>query len=340
MTPEPKRPLKVFLCHAHADRDPVRGLYSRLTQDGMDAWLDKEKLLPGQDWELEIRKAVREADVVIVCLSKQFIHAGFKHKEVKWALDTAMEQPEGEIFIIPARLEECDNLESLRKWHWVDLFDANGYERLLDALKIRMGDGLPQKKEEYKLKILVTGGRETSQTVENLAFLIGFQVINRGHIMFNHGTRGVDKAAADGALKACVEKGWFAKELIWVFRPEVESIPDVAFGRLHIIGKTFQERREYVIANSDAVIILGGGKGTREIANQVEVAGKPLIPIGVGDSKEAAVDIWQTMLKSSKYEETQIGYRDLRKIGNINDHEKLAVNAVILSEVLSRSHRN
>ena len=57
---EPKRPLKVFLCHAHADRDPVRGLYVRLTQDGVDAWLDKAKLLPGQDWELKIRKAVRE----------------------------------------------------------------------------------------------------------------------------------------------------------------------------------------------------------------------------------------------------------------------------------------
>ena len=58
--PESKRPLKVFLCHAHADRDPVRALYNRLTKDGADAWLDKEKLLPGQDWELEIRKAVRE----------------------------------------------------------------------------------------------------------------------------------------------------------------------------------------------------------------------------------------------------------------------------------------
>ncbi len=58
--PEPKRPLKVFLCHAHADRDPVRTLYNRLTKDGVDAWLDKEKLLPGQDWEYEIRKAVRE----------------------------------------------------------------------------------------------------------------------------------------------------------------------------------------------------------------------------------------------------------------------------------------
>ena len=78
--PETKRPLKVFLCHAHADtltgtgRNPVpqgddmRALYTRLTKDSMDAWLDKAKLhgersrtiLPGQDWELEIRKAVRE----------------------------------------------------------------------------------------------------------------------------------------------------------------------------------------------------------------------------------------------------------------------------------------
>ena len=132
-----KRPLKVFLCHAHADRDPVRALYTRLTKDGVDAWLDKAKLLPGQDWELEIKKAVREADVVVVCLSKQFNQAGFRQKEVRLALDTAMEQPEGEIFIIPARLEECNNLESLRKWHVVDLFEENGHEMLVRALQKR-----------------------------------------------------------------------------------------------------------------------------------------------------------------------------------------------------------
>jgi hypothetical protein len=132
-----KRPLKVFLCHAHSDKIAVRDLYLRLTKDGVDAWLDKEKLLPGQDWEYEIRKAVREADVVVVCLSKQFNQAGFRQKEVRLALDTAMEQPEGEIFIIPARLEECDSLESLRKWHWVDLFEENGYEMLMRALRAR-----------------------------------------------------------------------------------------------------------------------------------------------------------------------------------------------------------
>jgi len=134
---ETKRPLKVFLCHAHADRDRVRALYTRLTKDGVNAWLDKESLLPGQDWELEIRKAVREADVVVVCLSKQFNQAGFRQKEVRLALDTAMEKPEGEIFIIPARLEECDSLESLRKWHWVSLFEEDGHEKLLHALYSR-----------------------------------------------------------------------------------------------------------------------------------------------------------------------------------------------------------
>lgn len=70
---EIRRPLKVFpstslrasLCHAHANRDAVRTLYARLTKDDVDAWLDKEKLLPGQDWELEIRKTVREQQIAI-----------------------------------------------------------------------------------------------------------------------------------------------------------------------------------------------------------------------------------------------------------------------------------
>ena len=135
--PEEKRSLKVFLSHAHSDADAVRALYDRLIADGVDAWLDKEKLLPGQDWELEIRNAVREADVVIVCLSKQFNQAGFRQKEVRWALDAAMEQPEGEIFIIPARLEECESPESLRNLHWVDLFEDDGYQKMTGALSLR-----------------------------------------------------------------------------------------------------------------------------------------------------------------------------------------------------------
>lgn len=131
------RALKVFLCHAHEDREAVHALYIRLKREGVDAWLDKAKLLPGQDWKREIEKAVYDADVVVVCQSKQFNLEGFRQKEVRWALDKAKEKPEGEIFIIPARLEECDSLESLGNWHWVDLFEDGGYEQLINALSFR-----------------------------------------------------------------------------------------------------------------------------------------------------------------------------------------------------------
>jgi TIR domain len=132
------RPLRVFLCHASGDKPAVRELYQRLRNDGFQPWLDEEDLLPGQDWEPEIRKAVRDADVVLVCLSQVAItKKGFVQKEIKFALDTADEQPEGMIFIIPVKLEECSVPERLRRWHWVDLVQPKGYERLLGTLRLR-----------------------------------------------------------------------------------------------------------------------------------------------------------------------------------------------------------
>jgi formylglycine-generating enzyme required for sulfatase activity len=135
---KPKRVLRVFLCHASGDKPAVRELHQRLCAQGIDAWLDEEKLLPGQDWQLEIPKAVRVSDVVIVCLSKKSINkAGFVQKEIKIALDVADEQPEGAIFLIPARLEECQVPDRLSRWQWVSLFEVKGYDRLMRALQSR-----------------------------------------------------------------------------------------------------------------------------------------------------------------------------------------------------------
>ena len=74
LVPDRARKLLAFLCHASGDKEAVRGLYYKLCKDGIDPWLDEEKLLSGQDWDQEIRKAVRNSDVVIVCLSKAAIN--------------------------------------------------------------------------------------------------------------------------------------------------------------------------------------------------------------------------------------------------------------------------
>jgi hypothetical protein len=127
--------LRAFLCHSSVDKPAVKALYDRLKQDGFDPWLDAVKLKPGQDWEFEIKKAVKNSHVVIVCLSKISVtKAGFAQKEIKLALDVADQQPEGRIFIIPARLEECEVPDRLGKWHWVNLYDDDGYNKLTDSL--------------------------------------------------------------------------------------------------------------------------------------------------------------------------------------------------------------
>ncbi len=130
--------LHVFLCHSSGDKLAVRNLYQRLRADHIDAWLDEEKLLPGQDWHLEIRKAVRNSHAIIICLSQaSTTKIGFVNKEIKYALDVADQQPEGAIFIIPLKLEECVVPDRLRAWQWVNFFEPNGYEKLMLALQAR-----------------------------------------------------------------------------------------------------------------------------------------------------------------------------------------------------------
>ena len=89
------RSLRVFLCHASEDKAKVREIYQRLQTDGIDVWLDEEKLLPGQEWRHEIPKAVRDSDIILVCLSnKSTTKEGYVQKEITFALDIAEEKPE------------------------------------------------------------------------------------------------------------------------------------------------------------------------------------------------------------------------------------------------------
>ncbi len=135
------RKLKVFLCHSKDDKPKVRKLYKRLLTDGFDVWLDEEKLMPGQDWDLEIRKAVRNADTVIVCISKDSTtKEGYIQKEIGFALDIADEKPEGTIFLIPVRLEDCEVPNRISRYQWFDLFSRNNYQKLIESLNLRMND--------------------------------------------------------------------------------------------------------------------------------------------------------------------------------------------------------
>jgi hypothetical protein len=154
------RQLRVFLCHSSDDKPIVRELYSRLDSEGwIDAWLDEKKLYPGQDWSYEIEQAVEQADVILVCLTKNSVtKEGYVQRELRIILDFADYKPEGTLYIIPVRLEKCEPPKRIRRWQYADYFPESNrnisYQRLLESLKIRathleVSTSLIQRKEKY-----------------------------------------------------------------------------------------------------------------------------------------------------------------------------------------------
>jgi TIR domain-containing protein len=135
--------LRVFLCHASQDKPVVRELYQRLlAENWIDPWLDEEKLLPGQDWNLEIERAVETSDAVIVCVSSMSVaKEGYVQRELRQVLNIALEKLEGAIFVIPVRLDDCSKPNQLRDRHFLDYFPASNrataFDKLKASLKVR-----------------------------------------------------------------------------------------------------------------------------------------------------------------------------------------------------------
>ena len=137
---------RIFLCHASEDKDQVRDVYHRLDAiPGFEPWLDEEELLPGQIWEEEIPRALKASDFILLFFSRNSVaKRGYIQREMKLALDAWQEIPGTMIHTIPVRLDECEIPEPFRRYHYANLFDPRGFDRLVRALH----HGLDQREEQ------------------------------------------------------------------------------------------------------------------------------------------------------------------------------------------------
>ena len=140
----------IFLGHATEDKPKVRELYQRLKGDGYAPWLDADDLLPGQLWRVEIPKAIKSAAVFLACLSKTSVaKQSYVQKEFRYALSVLAELPQGSIYLIPVRLDDCDVPDlsipelglNLADIQWVDLFEEDGFDRLKAAISHALAGG-------------------------------------------------------------------------------------------------------------------------------------------------------------------------------------------------------
>jgi hypothetical protein len=114
----------VFISYAREDVQSAERLYKDLEDAGLKPWLDKEAILPGYKWKLAIYQAIKNSRFFIPLFSSRSAEKiGYVQNELKYAIDVSKSFPEKDVYIIPARLDDCkipDEIET--EIQSVDLF--------------------------------------------------------------------------------------------------------------------------------------------------------------------------------------------------------------------------
>jgi hypothetical protein len=126
----------IFLSYAKEDTVRVGEIYKKLKVAGYQPWMDKHDILPGQDWQFEIKNAVSLCDVAIIFLSSKSVSkTGYVQVELSEFLEQRKRRPEGSIYLIPVRLDPCIVPARMSDLHYTDLFEADGWDGVISSLE-------------------------------------------------------------------------------------------------------------------------------------------------------------------------------------------------------------
>ncbi len=126
---------RIFIAYAVEDAPMANRLFAELEVCGYAPWLDRRKLLPGQNWPHRIQDAIESSDFFIACYSHNSVHkrGGFQ-AEIRLALECAACVPLDDVFLIPVRLDDCRVPARIRReTQYIDLFPdwKAGLERIV-----------------------------------------------------------------------------------------------------------------------------------------------------------------------------------------------------------------
>jgi hypothetical protein len=76
----------VFVSYVREDRHLVEKLCNELKRNNVTVWLDREKIRPGERWQIAIRRAIEEGALFIACFSKAYGNRGKSYMNVELAI--------------------------------------------------------------------------------------------------------------------------------------------------------------------------------------------------------------------------------------------------------------
>ncbi len=146
----------VFVSYVREDQEAVDRLCIELRSRGVEVWLDREAILPGQRWREAIRGAIRDGAFFIACFSQNYTSRdqNYMNEELTIAIDEIRQRATDITWFIPVRLSQCQIPErsirageTLLDLQWVDLF--SDWQRAINNILRTMGISLLSELEEY-----------------------------------------------------------------------------------------------------------------------------------------------------------------------------------------------
>jgi hypothetical protein len=115
---------KVFVSHASEDKERfVVEFASRLRGKGIDAWLDKWEILPGDSLMDKIfEEGIKGAQAIIVVVSEYSVSKPWVKEELNAAI---VKKINGISRLIPVVIDDCDMPVALQSTVWVRIEDVN-----------------------------------------------------------------------------------------------------------------------------------------------------------------------------------------------------------------------
>ncbi len=154
------QPPKVFISHAGEDKERfVNSFAENLRANGVDAWVDKWEMLPGDSLIDKIfEEGIKNAQAMIIVLSSYSVNKKWVREELNAGM---VKKISGATKLIPVVIDDCEVPEALKSTVWEKIKDLNNHEeefqRILASIfgtSLKPPIGTPPKYVQFQIDSL------------------------------------------------------------------------------------------------------------------------------------------------------------------------------------------
>ena len=99
----------VFISYVREDKHEIDRIVDDLKARRVKVWVDRERIGPGERWEIKIRTAIERGASFLACFSSAFFNRdrSYMNEELHLAIDELRKRPIERKWFIPVRLSDC-----------------------------------------------------------------------------------------------------------------------------------------------------------------------------------------------------------------------------------------